>query len=532
MPRLIPIAILLVLFAGCGAPRPEIFGSALPPIAYDATRIDEPVFGGGNELTAKRTYRAKFYDNGASTIGEFHGGEIHYKGTDNQFYDVDFTNLEDMGLYWRMVKGNYKLFVAKQFKREQLIRFDNVYDGANHSIYYEPKMLAWVNATDLSDMQVFRNQQYATGTVSQANGLTVIRYEDAFGDGINFEITLNRFGFEKKIVIEARNKLELPPTANHKLVALFKYQGDGLAVRKLADSSLWDQDGYFESEDGFELSTSTGRTLIRPAYIEDSATSTGQPNRERLKVFWRKYNGSLWQAKVLPKAYLNNAVYPVRADTVTAYPGGAGDGDVYSVESTWANARDTADTLAVENTSANTNFIGTQYYSSTYRVFRGFFPVDTSGIDDTATISSSTFVVNISAPNDGDNDDQAYITLASTTMRVPTALETDDFHRESDTEMIDSGTRKDITSVGSGWEGFVLNAAGRAHIVVIGWTKIMMREGHDLENSAITGGSNKHSSVQPNTEYSTNDPYLLVDYTTGDAAAVTDGLKIYSFGDL
>jgi hypothetical protein len=525
MPRLIFIAILALLLSGCG--QPDTLGA----LSYDATRVDEVLLGGGTEMVNKRTYRAKFWQNGATTTGTFHGGEIHYKGEDNQFYDVDFTTLEDMGLYWRMVKGNYKFFIAKQFNREQLIRFDNVYDGANHSIYYEPKMLAWVNATDLSDMQVFRNQQNATGTVSTANGLTVIRYTDAFGEGIHFEVTLNRFGFKKEIVIDAKNKLESPPTANHKLVALFKYRGDGLAVRK-TDNTAWDNDSYFESEDGFSISTTTGRTLILPAYIEDSATSTGQPDRARLKVFWKKYNEALWQAKVLPKVFLQNAVYPVRADTVTAYPGGAGDGDAYSVESTWANARDTADTLAVENTSANTNFIGTQYYNSTYRVFRGFFPVDTSGIDDAATISSSTFVVNISAPNDGDNDDQAYITLASTTMRVPTTLETDDFHRESDTEMIDSGTRKDITSVGTGWEGFVLNAAGRAHIVVIGWTKIMMREGHDLEDSAITSGTNKHSSVQPYTEYSTNDPYLLVDYTTGDAAAVTDGLKIYSFGDL
>src|SRR5574343_1889301 len=107
------------------------------------------------ELAYKRTYNAKHFDIGdGRKVMHAHAGHIHYKDENGDFQDVDYT-LEDKGAYWQMTKSNYRLYVAKDFSANQLIRFDNRFDGANHTIYYEPKMLAWVNNPDMSDMQVF-----------------------------------------------------------------------------------------------------------------------------------------------------------------------------------------------------------------------------------------------------------------------------------------------------------------------------------------------------------------------------------------
>lgn len=268
------------------------------------------------ELTARRGYKHKVFANGDGTETLRTGlGHQHYKNGET-FEEVDLT-LEDMGTYWRMQKASYRLFIAKDFGANQLIRYDNRFEGANHTIYYEPKQLRWVNKTDLTDSQVFRTAQSVQGEV---NG-RVIRYTDAFGDGIHFEITLRTDGFTKEVVIDARNKLEQPPTPQHKLVALFRYQGDGLKVLKRSREE-WDEDSYFEASDGFRIEETTGKpSFIRPTRILDSSDSITARGDEQqsIPVFWRKFNGSLWQAKVLPTQFLMNATYPVRADTTTTF---------------------------------------------------------------------------------------------------------------------------------------------------------------------------------------------------------------------
>ena len=131
------------------------------------------------EILDKRTYRSKNYDlaNDKKSL-EVWGSDVHYKDEQGDLVDVDI-HFEDKGTYWAMTKASYRLFIAKDFGADQLIRFDNKYEGANHSIFYEPKMLAWINNPDLSDMQVFRNQQSVTGVLTG----DVIRYANAFGDG-------------------------------------------------------------------------------------------------------------------------------------------------------------------------------------------------------------------------------------------------------------------------------------------------------------------------------------------------------------
>lgn len=302
------------------------------------------------ELTNKRTYTQKHFDKGnGSFVMQAHGGHVHYKDVngDMQNSDISFT---DMGTFWEMTKHNYHLKILKNFAAPTLIEYKNKWEGANHTITYDPVMLAWVNLPDLSDMVVFRTQQNVNGVL---NG-KVIKYTGAFGAGIDFEITLYRSGFKKEIVIQAKSALEAPPTANHKLVALFKYGGNGLTVRDAKTLSAWDGGVYMESQDGYEIQEADPikRSIIKPAYIIDSAV--GAPKPTPIKVFWKQYGGNLYQAKILPKAFLQDAVYPVRADTVTSYYAGAGDGYIYygAGVASWATIHDATAGDSVDYTTA------------------------------------------------------------------------------------------------------------------------------------------------------------------------------------
>lgn len=93
-------------------------------------------------------------------------------------------------------------------------------------------------------------------------------------------------------------------------------------------------------------------------------------------------------------------------------------------------------------------------------------------------------------------------------------------------EGIDSGNRWDITNVTtSQYESFTLNSTGRGWVDVSGWTKLGLREGHDIEDQAIQTGALVTSGVNiAMSEYAgtTRDPKLEVTYTLpGNAGIMT-----------
>jgi hypothetical protein len=456
------------------------------------------------EILNNRSYNAKHFlkDDGKKVL-QAHAGHIHYKGTDGEFKDVDFA-LEDMGAYWQMVKASYKLLIAKDFGANKLIKFQNKYRGANHEIIYEPRMLAWVNKTDLSDFQVFRNQQSVTGYITGENN-NIIRYDNAFGNGLHFEITLLRSGFKKEIVIEAKNKLELPPTANHKLVALFEYSGTGLKVKSNDKLRQWTSGNYFEEQDGFRVQEEANevyQSFIRPAYIIDDGAE--QPTQELIKVFWKQHNGKLYQAKVLPKAFLQSASYPVRADTTTSYYAGPQDGSVFSSGTVWSTVRGatTGSLYAGQiKTIASVWKSGATYYCR-----RSFFPYDTSAIPDTDTIESATAYFTVKNEFYGTGD--AYAVLVEGTQED--TLAAGDFDAIGSTDL--GSSQPSITTAGG--ISIALNSSGLALISKTGLTKFAILEKEDFSNTTPTKSIESYLYASEQTGTS-EDPYLEVTYGEG-----------------
>jgi len=471
-------------------------------------------FTPANEILSKRTYNSRTFDEGDGTYRlETHVGHIFYKDDQGNFQPSDIR-FEDERNSWSMTKNNYNLFVAKSFTDPKLIRYDNKYEGARHSIIYKPESLAWYNSAT-GDIQIFREAQKVQGTRVNDN---IIRYTDAFGEGIDFEVTLYRSGFKKEIVI--RDNLDTPPTSpspDYKLYALFKYAGKNIDVKKKTGVT-WDKKTTFSALDGFTLSESENplaSSFIRPAYAVDSAIE--DPLLINLDVTWFAKDNSLWQAKEIPLEKLGQATYPVRLDTMTSYYAGGGDGVIYSQgNTTWANVR---------NVGASVNYTGTQsecriYYisGSTYSgMSRSYFPFDTSGLSG-ATINSATVYIYIANKiKSGTPGWDGATNLTTVNRASETTLSTSDYAiaNHGGTKLSNTSIPYASKTIGA-YEYYTLNASGTAAINKTGYTSLAYRQDRDIDNSAPTGTAYSYLIPMPATSESagTNqDPYLEVVYT-------------------
>ncbi|MBI5794240.1 VCBS repeat-containing protein, partial [Candidatus Uhrbacteria bacterium] len=208
--------------------------------------------------------------------------------------------------------------------------------------------------------------------------------------------------------------------------------------------------------------------------------------------------------------------------TVSFYPT-TGDGWIYKTNASWDTAHDATSGSYASSTSTYGQ-VGTYKYTSSYFIARSFLPFDTSSIPDDATVTAAALNVYVYSKTDDDNDGDDFVTLVQASQPSTTTLTTADYDLagsaiDNPTEGIDTSERKDITSVSSNaYLSFTLNSAGLGWVSPTGTTKLALREGHDIIDSAFTSSSttyskynrlNYRSSEYTGTAY---DPYLTVTY--------------------
>lgn len=477
------------------------------------------------ELLNKRTYTQKHFRNEDGSFKmKAHIGHVHYK-ENGEFKESNFTPV-DKGTYWEMVKHNYHLRVMKDFSTPILMQFKNKFEGADHTITYKPHSLVWYNKTT-DDMQVFRSQKAVTGVYRPKTNS--FYYTNAFGKGIDFEITILRSGFKKEVVIPNKpNVFPTEPSNRHTLVALFKYGDTGLKVLSGKTKRLWNKEEHFESSDGFELGESnpTLKSFIRPAYAVDA-----EGNTRSLKVMWKKRNNQLWQIKEIPLKAMENAIYPVRFDTVTSYYTGSGDGGIlaYKSESShnqskWNNVHDwNGVDSGVNGLTSYTSTDGGTYgprmllslNANGVQIGRVFLPVDTSGLGSGATISAASFFCTTNA---GDANWEAG--LIEGTQTSTSSVVQADFDNIGTVEW---ATRVTISTTTFTEYELVLNPTGRDAINKTGWTKFSLVTGYDIDDN-YTGVTNNGQNNFRYSEYTgtASDPYLEVTYSSGGGSPVTN----------
>lgn len=263
-------------------------------------------------------------------------------------------------------------------------------------------------------------------------------------------------------------------------------------------------------------------------YIEHATTSESAFNA------FRKENALA--TLFIPKAH---------ADSITPFSG-AGDGwvenqvQVDDCGTQWSTTHDAATGFTFSST-ATTLSVRSSSFSSTFlslflcTIDRVFLPFDTSSIPGSATISAATLNVYAVSKTNTDNDGTDFLTVTQTSQATHTVLANADYDQcgaiSNPTEGIDSGQRKDITSVTtSAYLIFTLNSTGMGWIkksgqasactATTGVTCLGIREGHDVTNSAIISGfdvvaENLVSLSSSEQTGTSQDPYLSVTYSTG-----------------
>jgi len=206
---------------------------------------------------------------------------------------------------------------------------------------------------------------------------------------------------------------------------------------------------------------------------------------------------------------------PVLAQTSTSTYAESGAGNVYVDDGNFSTAH-----LQADGETVAAYYCRNKCKTSTaYRIERCFFPMKTHGLPDGATISSSSLeIYSVAAGFEDDhNEAESYTALVnSATMGDYTTLATGDYDTCGDavTNPTKISADKDLGSWSNdAWNNIPLNAAGLASVEDDDYTKIGLRIGHDIENSACTQNSNGWSGIQ----YSTGatDPFLLIEYTEG-----------------
>jgi len=219
----------------------------------------------------------------------------------------------------------------------------------------------------------------------------------------------------------------------------------------------------------------------------------------------------------------------VKATSPEIYYSGAGDGcsgfggeDVQ----TWAachhaTAGEYADYTAITVIAESYEITGVTGWNV---IQRTFLPFNTAALPDTATITAATLSIYVTTTSDGDNDGYDYVSVVQTTQASTSAIVVEDYDQCGAVQTPQKGAADiDITGIGTGaYLAFTLNATGIAWISLTGWTKLGIREGHDVADHQIA--ANKDNYVIYSTSEATGtsqDPYLNITYTVGDITSPT-----------
>ena len=223
---------------------------------------------------------------------------------------------------------------------------------------------------------------------------------------------------------------------------------------------------------------------------------------------------------------------------MATYYSGAGDGYVYkqppsdNMPDIWNDAHHAAS--GINSYSAETVIIRSylEDLSGTGSlcdclIYRGFFPIDTSGIGDGDTISAAVLKLYVAYRTDTEDDGDDWFNVVQTSQASTSALQNDDYiDCGAVNDPTEGATRVDATGITtSAYNNWTLDATGRGWIDKTGYTKLGLREGHDAIDSPLTtptgGGIERVTITVASSEDTsgTKDPYLDV-----TAETITQGI--------
>jgi len=420
----------------------------------------------------------------------------------------NFQNIDNRLLFdsstrkWSHNTASYKPIIP-EFS-DDWFEFFNRYEGANHTIKARPV------ASHVKGV-------YA----EEPDGSVAVTYPEAFGKGIDLKVYSYWAGLKKVVVINEKPfvlsdmtfdfELSLPVDINFK-------------VKTQTDSEIDVSKDFDFTDKTIKLGEVGKESYFRNALMWDS---NGLSEKVGIKLL--RSGGKLFIRKTIPQAFLEKAVFPVYTDHPTSYYVGtaAGDGDVRKESTTWSVSHNA--TSGIVNKTASTGRCLSALFSGTYTIRRTFVPIDTSGINDSDTITAAVLNLYVTAKTDTGNDANDWFNVVQTSQASTSDLVVDDYDNcGSVSNPTEGATRLDIDGITtSAYNTWTLDSTGIGWIDKIGITKLGLREGHDALNSAVDDSEFIDITWATTEDTSgTKDPYL--DVTTGGAIIATPSLASIS----
>jgi hypothetical protein len=164
--------------------------------------------------------------------------------------------------------------------------------------------------------------------------------------------------------------------------------------------------------------------------------------------------------------------------------------------------------------SSSVNYFvrGDSYNASLGRVFLLF---DTSSLSSSASISSATLSIYVTAKINGDNSGFDSVNVVTTTPASNTDLVSTDYDDITSTLQASAVDLSAIST--SAYNNFALNATGLGNIAKTGVTKFGLRTGEDIaDDRPVTDTENTVTISAAETSGTSQDPKLEVTYTVAN----------------
>ncbi len=295
-------------------------------------------------------------------------------------------------------------------------------------------------------------------------------------------------------------------------------QGDYISVY-LSEQTTTDQDpllevSYISSAPVTSTSTPTGTstpTSTPTPTLTPTATATTPPGGPTLTPTSTATSGST-----------TARFYSTAGDGRVSYTGGMFSG---CNSAAWSTARNATSGIASYTTAANTSWVGTGCTSSSVvNLSRGFLAFDTSALPDNAVISEATLHLYVSATSKSVSDENSSIAVVQGLQTNTTSLTGTDYAKAGN-PVASPTPGSSAINIGAlqvpGYNEWALNTAGLGWISRTGYTKLALREGHDIANSwpsYVMNAGNYISVYLSEQADIVQDPYLEVTYTIGGTA--------------
>lgn len=264
-------------------------------------------------------------------------------------------------------------------------------------------------------------------------------------------------------------------------------------------------------------------SIIVPSFYDDVTDQT-VPERRLREDPVEAFKQALFQTISIVGKTNTKIKYGSVGNTTSTFYTGAGDGYVQRVnQASWTAARDTADGVDVDYTSASALVIGEEEFVGNFNIFRVFLPFDTSAIPDSDTISSATLSV---WPTSGSGE--RLIGVIQTSQSSNTTLAVGDFDALTVNGATEGATRTYLTTTGA-YTNYTLNASGIGWISKTGFSKFGLRNSDDLDNvdpAAVRDYTFVSTSEETGT---TQDPKLVVEHASAGGGGETTPQNIIIF---